>query len=209
MSLCGMIGRGFGYGSDFDSLAVPDPLFAISYQEERLAITIANCSYFQDMVGATDSVEARRHIYIHTLPRPIDGDRYSQQELMAYRPFALIATDPFHGYARWHDAAYSPGDDSGALIINFEKNSDRDILNDDQAIMRRWTNWIGGIVKANPPETYGLMDLAHTRPDEDRDYLAIERVNVVQMYRVDEPKTVIAQGDHLFAVLQIRWGGGR
>lgn len=178
-----------------------------SIAEEALRVTLANCTEFQSMLGVADEAGALAKIHVHALPPPSDGEAYQDGEEEAYRPFAIIFTRPFGNGHTWRRVATETWRDSGQIMIMLELKPPTNLARNEGALNRYWLNRIGLIEKGNPDSgTYGLLDLAHTSPDEDHQYLAIDSISLEEYFRCDDDDDG-TKGDHLVAILAVHWGG--
>lgn len=210
MSLCGIIGMGFGSGGTIDEPVagiLASPRGGISYAEHRLALTLANCTMFQlltDTVG--DAAAAFRHIHFSAWWRPFN-EVYSAQEMIAMRPCAILFTEP-NGYSTGSVASDQTWADEGSMVIDLEMNTPPE-LQSDAEMDRHWKNIVGSILgdeRSDDPDFVGLKDLFGQAPDEEHSYLDGAHVQLGSYCRVYEAKQVVAQGDFLWARFHVRWG---
>lgn len=180
---------------------------SILYEPQQLlAATLADCSEFRNLVGATSAVEAKARIWHESLPRPADGrDAYSLAELQAYRPFALIFTNDLDG-AMANRQASLPGawSDRGALRILLELDTP-DALKDSPVLLDQLVKQIvGRIIKRPSDESsstfFGLADLAGISS-----YIAADSISF-RGYRRSNSRDEPGQGDYLFAWLEVLYG---
>ena len=63
--------------------------------------------------------------YKGSLPEPHDGEAFTKQELVGYRPYSLTYTNPQNGFTRLSQARSSSGLEfrgQGSIIIEIEEN---------------------------------------------------------------------------------------
>lgn len=186
---------------------------AILYAPQMLlAKTLADCTEFRNLVGASDHASAMAHIWHEALPPPADGaDNYTLAEMQAYRPFALIFTNDLDGELSSRQAS-NPGAwaDQGSLRILLEIDTPADLDESPVLLDHMLKQIVGRIIRRPSDETagqfYGLIDRAHTTNETDGySYLATDQVSFRGYHRSsyrDQP----GQGDFLFAWLEIQYG---
>jgi hypothetical protein len=179
--------------------------------QQLLAKTLADCTEFRNLVGATTHVAAQARIWHEALPRPASGrDSYTLAEMQAYRPFALIFTNDLDGAMATRQAS-SPAawTDRGTLRILLEINTPS-AMADSPVLLDQLVKQIVGRICKRPSDeasTFnGLMNLAHrTNESDGYSYLAIDTVSFRGYHRSnhnDQP----GQGDFLFAWLEVMYG---
>lgn len=180
--------------------------------QQLLALTLADCSEFRNLVGATTHAEAFAHIWHESLPPPADdADSYTLAEMQAYRPFALIFTNDLDGEMSSRQAS-TPGawSDQGSLRILLEIDTPQD-LEDSPVLLDHFMKQIlGRLIRRPSDETagafYGLLDRAHTTNETDGySYLAADTVSY-RGYHRSSYREHLDQGDYLFAFLEVQYG---
>lgn len=187
----------------------------VVYGPQRLlALTLADCTEFRNLVGATDHASAFARIWHESLPAPAGGaERYSLDELEEYRPYAMVFTADLEGATGMRQAT-GPGGwaDRGVLRVQLEISTPEDLKDSPTLVDHFIKQTVGRIIKCPPDETsgtfVGLEDLAHTTNEVDGySYLAADQVlfrGYHRSARQDQP----TQGDCLYAWLEIRYGEG-
>lgn len=187
----------------------------VVYGPQRLlALTLADCTEFRNLVGASDHASAFARIWHESLPAPAGGaERYSLDELDDYRPYAMVFTADLEGATGMRQAT-GPGGwaDRGVLRVQLEISTPKDLARSPILVDHFIKQTVGRIIKRPPDESsatfVGLEDLAHTTNEVDGySYLAADQVLFRGYHRsalVDQPK----QGDCLYAWLEIRYGEG-
>lgn len=175
--------------------------------QNLLADTLAATSEFQSITGTASADDAKASIYHDALPPPpLGADDYSQAELVAMRPFALISTIPSGGLNTLRDATESE-QTSGRLMIEFELNTP-DALSRDPGILEQWLKTLVGRIIVRPDgessSFNGLLDLFHTTSGS-QSYLAGNTVTLSGLYRT-MPDAVEALGDFIIVELEVGWG---
>lgn len=188
---------------------------SIVYGPQRLlALTLADCTEFRNLVVATDHASAFARIWHESLPAPAEGaERYSLDELEEYRPYAMIFTADMEGATGMRQAT-GPGGwaDRGVLRVQLEISTPVDLKHSPILVDHFIKQTIGRIIKRPPDESsatfVGLEDLAHTTNEAGGySYLAADQVLFRGYHRsalVDQPM----QGDCLYAWLELRYGEG-
>jgi hypothetical protein len=168
--------------------------------ETLLANNLANATTFQEMTGAANAAAALGSIYFGSIPEPANGAQYTEAELAAIWPCAVIATDAMNGFTWRRDASgphYLP---SGTLEMVLERETPSGTW---QEIDRAWKNKIGQLVKRTDEggAHYGILDWT----DADGDYLRISQC-VLLAIGTSEIDEVEGTGSFQQAVLRIDWG---
>jgi len=180
-----------------------------------LAKTLADCTEFRNLVGASTHAEAFARIWHESLPNPADATRdvHSKDELIAYRPFAMIYVMDSDGetFAR---QSMTPGawSDAGTLRIMIEINTPDELKESPALLDQLMKQLLSRIVRRPSDETsgsfYGLADLSHrTNETDGYSYLAADHITFRGYYRASY-EDIPAQGDHMFAWLEVRYGQG-
>jgi hypothetical protein len=177
------------------------PEGGISYSEDYLRTTLANCARFRTWAGVADVPAALAKIFPCGVPEPDalpNGsipDSYTADQLTALRPFALLWADENNGW-RTGRVATEAWDEAGQLFIALEQAIDPALVHDRAGMDRRFKNHLGVIANE-------LTELAYQGG-----FLAIDQIIVRGPWRA-HPDDVKHEGDHLFAHLQVTWGLGR
>ena len=177
-----------------------------------LAKTLADCTEFRNLVGATDHASAMAHIWHESLPLPADGaDHYSLTEMQAYRPFALIFTNDMDGEMSSRQAC-SPGawSDQGSLRILLEIDTPEELEGSPVLLDHLVKQIVGRIIRRPSDETlgsfHGMEERAHTTNETDGySYLAADQI-AFRGYHRSSYQDQVGQGDFLFAWLEVQYG---
>ena len=168
-------------------------------------LTLANCTAFQEWVGAATEDAAKTHIYFDFLPTPTNfKDSHGKEELESYRPYARIWTpDRGGGYALVRDAAEG-WIEMGTVLIDLYQDIPEGLANSPSEAFRTLKNIAGRIMSEASPNV-GLVDLAHTAPDDDHTYLAFDKLTPFGPFRASEEEAS-EQGDYAWMQLTLDWG---
>lgn len=183
-------------------MALEDAAGGISIAEQLLAQTVAACTQWIADTGSADATEALSHIYFDALPPSDDGDSFTREELIALRPYCIVATNPENGYS-WGRIAAEGWDDSGSLILIFEYNTPEELAQDNQALMRWFKNKLGNIMRPDDSvltDYVGISQLAHQGA-----YHASTKIRVGVIGRADQLQYE-TEGDYVLAMLYVDWG---
>lgn len=185
---------------------------AVLYAPQMLlAKTLADCSEFRNLVGASTHAAAMAHIWHERLPLPADNaDHYTLDEISGYRPFAVIFTSDLDGELSNRQAAPGTWSDQGSLRIELEIDTPEDLKDSPVLIDHFMKQIIGRLIRRPSDETlgsfYGLLDRAHTTNETDGySYLAADMV----AFRGYHRSSLIEQtglGDFLYAFLEVQYG---
>jgi hypothetical protein len=168
----------------------------ITLCEEHLRRTLADCPRFRAWCGADNQAQALARIHFDDLPAPEDGAAaLSEDQIIALRPFALIETGKQGGYSRGRVATETYVE-AGLLWIVLEENVPADLAQHTAALARKFKNTLGQIIAE-------LLALAY-----EPDYLAIDQLTLHGPVRCT-PETIVGEGDHQFAALEVRHGVGQ
>ncbi len=168
----------------------------IALAEENLRLHLANCPRFRSWANAGTVQQAINRIHIDALPSPADDKaNYSKEEMLALRPFALLATIPKEGYSRVR-VATETYIEIGELGIALEQNVPDDLAQAHANVERIFKNHLGVIINE-------LLGLAYQGG-----FLAIDAITLHGPFRAD-PEVVQGEGDFQFAALQIKYGVGQ
>lgn len=166
----------------------------ITLAEDYLRAMLANCPRWQTMCRCPgNETPAADRTYRDMLPPPAnDQAEHSRDELVGYRPFALVWTDENAGYrkARVGTDCYA---ESGVLNIQIEVNVDEADANDPGKFAGLFKNDLGTLIDE-------LCERAY-QPG----YIAFDEIHLRGPWRVQLEETP-QQGDHLFASLSMSWG---
>jgi hypothetical protein len=165
----------------------------ISLAEQHVANMLADSAAFQAFANAADATAARSRIYFDALPPPeADNGVYSKDELVAYRPFAIVFTAPANGYKRTRGATGCYVE-SGQIGLHLEQNVPEALANDLQQPMRQIKSTLGAIINDLEALAYGAG------------YLAVNVIDVLVVAREAED-AITQEGDNVFAMLNLVWG---
>lgn len=87
--------------------------------QDLLATTLSESEAFQDFVVAANATAAIAKVFHDVMPAP-DGDRYTEAELTALRPSALIYTERYEDV---YDATDSCWRASGRLVCKLRRST--------------------------------------------------------------------------------------
>ena len=166
----------------------------IAKAEDYLKETLANCAAFRTLVGAADAAGAKASIYTDALTEPVSGGVYSQAELEALHPFALIATDADAGFYMEFSSISSGGHeyaDGGRILLRLVRIAPGVSIASDE---RGWKEIFGAILD----QLFGLAGGAG--------YLAITAIRVLSMDRF-HPDDQVDMADAQGVTVAIEWGG--
>lgn len=180
-----------------------------------LAKTLADCTEFRNLVGATTHAEAFARIYHEALPAPEDPSRdtHTKEELQAYRPFAMLYVMDADG-ATLNRQAMTPGgwSDSGVLRIMLEINTPVELEDSPALLDQLMKQLLSRIIRRPSDETsgqfFGLSNLSHSTNETDGySYLAADQITFRGYYRAAY-EDIPSQGDHLYGWIEVRYGQG-
>lgn len=180
--------------------------------QQLLALTLADCTEFRNLVGAADHAAAFARIWHESLPPPGAGARkYTLAELEAYRPYALVFLRDPDGLSAARQAS-SPGAwaDRGSLWIRLVMDVPDEFADAPVLLDQLVKQLVGRLMLRPPDETvgqfFGLLDLAHeTNAVGGYSYLAANDVlfkRWVFSSAADDPE----QGSFIVADLEAQWG---
>ena len=119
---------------------------------DRFISLLAACTSFRTLTGAATIAEARGRIYKSALPAPIQGFGYpyTEEELVALRPYARVWTSPVEGY-RLRAMALCSGpftwEDSGSIVCEIEWTVPENIAEDDSSVQAYGDRVVGLILE--------------------------------------------------------------
>lgn len=183
-----------------------EPYGPLIRAEYALARTLANCSEFIDMVGASDATQALDSIYFEKLPPPADLSKYTLTELESYRPFALIYPYEYSNTRRGSPGTWS---DYGALMVQIERDVPYDLAEDDAAAMQEFKAIIGRILRYRyyDDNKRGLLDLFEVEyGDEEPGYLMGTGIRIPAMPERSDYKHIPEMGDFITGGFIVEWG---
>ncbi len=156
----------------------------------NLKATLADAAAFRTWVGASDHAGADAHIYSNRLPAPADTDTgvYTQAELTALRPFAIVMPTEQDPYQLTGIAISDATDfaETGKLRILLEQNAAED--------PETWETTVDGIIT-------GIKGLAGKAG-----YLDIANLRIVALYLKAAADDIPTLGDFQQAMLELDWG---
>jgi hypothetical protein len=90
-----------------------------------LETTLADCAAFRALTTPpmADAAAAKARIHLRGLPEPSDGLAHTIAELDAYRPFAILWTDPDNGFASTSESSggdHNEFSNTGTLFMELE-----------------------------------------------------------------------------------------
>lgn len=186
-------------------LDLTEPYGPLIRAEYALAITLANCTEFQDITSSADETEALESIYFEKLPPPADLSEYTLAELEGYRPFALITPLTYDSRR-----VGSPGswDDYGALMVQIERDVPEDLSNDDAAAMMDFKAILGRILRYrySDDSKRGLLDLFEVEEGSSPGYLLGAHVTIPAMPERSDYKHRTKMGDYIVGGFIVEWG---
>jgi len=186
-------------------LDLTEPYGPLIRAEYALAVTLANCTEFQEITGAADADEALESIYFEKLPPPADLSEYTLSELQGYRPFALIT--PIEHETR---RVGSPGswDDSGALMVQIERDVPELLSDDDAAAMMEFKGILGRILRYryHDDAKRGFIDLCEVEEGDSPGYILANSVNIPAMPERSDYKHRTKMGDYIVGGFIVEWG---
>ncbi len=169
----------------------------LSLAQDFLRTQLADCAEFRTLVGAANQAQALDDIYQDVLPDPADAVEYTQAELIALRPYALIGMSNEDGLTLEHVSTGSSFDFSPSGTFEVWIVRDLPGAEDGTTADLTWRNIVATIVT----ELAALAGQAG--------YLAFERIELVALHR-NHPDLAQTQGDNQLAMLRVEWrtGGG-
>lgn len=168
------------------------PAGSISLAVDNLRTTLADSAMFRTWTATANQAAALARIYYESLPPPGDKNEHTLAELTAYRPYALVWTEPESGFTKRTDG-FVAADESGVMLMRFIQTVDPSIANDPAEISRRFINTLGTILDEMIALSWG------------GGYLAISEMKLeFGPYRGD-PDEKSSQGDYVGADVQVTW----
>jgi hypothetical protein len=166
----------------------------ITKAEDHLVETLANCARFQTLVGALNATEAKASIHTDALTEPASDGIYTQAELEALHPYALVATDGDAGYYMEFSSMSAVGGheyaDGGRIVLALARIAPGVSITADE---RGWKEIVGEIIAQ-------LFVLAGGAG-----YLAITAIRLVALDRF-HPDDQVDMADAQGARLAVEWG---
>lgn len=162
---------------------------------------LANVDAIQTLFGAANATEALERIYIEALPRPASGDKYTEEELDSYRPFALIglvAGDIMRSDIESFGGLWTHGR-RGAFDVMIERNHPISGADDVNALA--WLDLVDRVRWTGDVDNPGLIELS----DNGQAFLSIRSVEISEIWRSDENEREL-YGDFQCAALRVFWG---
>ena len=173
-------------------MPLDDPEGGISLAVEYFRDQLAACARFQTLCNVDTSELARARTWANNLPPPADdAGVFSRDELVSFRPFALVWSERYRRN-RVGTGCYAEG---GTIHMQLEQSVPEALANDPQQLLRRFENDLGVIISE-------LETLAYTAG-----YLAYDTLEMQGPWREDI-NAIPQQGDHVFAFLTLEWGTG-
>ncbi len=170
------------------------PLGSLSLSLQYAKQMLAASATFRTLVGAADQAEAEAKIYLEGLPEPADNaDVYSESELAAYRPYAIVWGDESGGLAKRRIGAAAWEDSGRTVLLIGQAAPDVDRADGD----RSWANTVGQIVDE-------LCDLVDTDGGAKR-YLVFNVLQIEQGPGRWHPDYAAGEGEEQFVVITLEW----
>lgn len=161
------------------------PAGCLSLAQEYLRATLAASAAWQSECNADDADAAKERIYHHGLPAPASGEAHTKQELMAYRPYAIVFTAEARGFTRTFEAGGDEFefDQHGRLTLRLYRNSPDDSADEPTAAANlTWHNLVGEIIDQ-------MCELAGGAG-----YLAFQTIGVLEGPYWSHPKVTETEG---------------
>ncbi len=180
--------------------------------QQLLAKTLADCTEFRNLVGATDHASAFANIWHEALPPPAaGGNEYSLDELNDYRPYALVfLRDPSGMGASAQSSLPGVWADRGSAWIRLVIDCPEELADNPTLLDHLTKQLVGRIMRRPPDETAGsfcgLLDLAgRTNETDGYSYLATEQC-VFKGWTKSSEADEAQQGAFILATLELTWG---
>lgn len=177
-------------------MPLTNPSGTLSQAEQALRVLLADTTAFRTWTDSDNQAEALARIHCHALPPPASGRQHTMAELDAYRPFALIWTEPEGGFSAQRDTA-SGFSCTGRLRIRFEDGIDPDDSDDPAEAFRVFCNALGGV----------LDEMLADGGTGSSTVLALDALRLeVGPYRTHEDELATI-GDAIVAEVVVEWSG--
>lgn len=166
---------------------------------DRFISLLAACPAFRTLTGAATIAEARGRIHKSALPAATQGFGYpyTEDELIALRPYARVWNSPIEGY-RLRAIALCSGpfqwEDSGSVVCELEWTVPVDIAEDDASVQAYGDRVIGLILE----DMIGLIGTSSS-------FLSPKEIVVVGGPERVPPEERIGYGDAQGALLRLEW----
>ena len=167
----------------------------LSKAQDNLRTQLADSSEFRTLVGAANQAQALDDIYQDVLPDPADGVEYTQAELIALRPYALIGMSDEDGFSFEHVSTGTSYDFTPRSTLELWIVRDLPSGEDGTTADLTWRNIVLTIMEE-------IADLAGQAG-----YLAFTGIDLIALHR-NHPDLEPTQGDNQLAMLRVVWGGG-
>ena len=179
---------------------MPSPAGCLSLPQAALETILADCTAFRALTDpAMDQAGALARIYQEGLPKPASGRIHTLAEFTAYRPYAIIWTDPERGFIATGEASSSDGTDfidAGRLILEIERTATDPAYDEpSSADNLLWRNAVGQIID-------DLKRLAGQGG-----YLCITSIEVEEGTYWNHPSLANTHGVYQGVKLAITWEG--
>lgn len=175
-----------------------DPLGSISLSQENLRQSLADVDAWRTLCAATTHDDAAAKIHMHGLPKPTNGVAHTREELIAFRPYAVIWTKEMQGFRRQLSAVgdgYEYASD-GQLVLRLERNCGDEVSDEPSGDANLdWSNVVGQIVD-------GLCALAG-KPG----YMAFDSIGILNGPYWSHPQSKPTHGLLQGVELAIQWRG--
>lgn len=126
-----------------------DPANCIMLAQSRLRTTLANSASFRTWTGTATPTLALARIYHEALPPPAAGGEYTLAEMTAYRPYAIIWTDPEAGFRKTAISVSTTGnefDEAGRMGVQLAQTVAAGDIGNPSEIAIKFMNAVGGIL---------------------------------------------------------------
>ena len=161
--------------------------------EEHLANSFGASPRFRAWAKASTADQAQSRIYFGDLPTcPVGQDAYTREQMEAFRPFVIIATNPRQG-ARLKRGAYLVAQDSGSLVVLLEQDVPKEKYREQEQVKRCFLNDLGIICK----ELFEVGEQAGT--------LSVSEISLSGPIE-SEVEQEAGEGRFLYAWLTVTWG---
>lgn len=174
-----------------------DPLGGISLAQEHLRTMLAACASFRALCEVSTPSAALAKIHPEGLPEPANKVAYTVEELVGYRPHAIVYTDERGGFEKTAES-FGNFDAAGRLKLRLERNCPATL--DDEPTSEanlEWKNIVGQIID----ELCTLSAAAASG------HLAFRRIAVDYGPFWNAPQTVEDEGSWQGVELGIDWQG--
>lgn len=165
---------------------------------------LADCYWWRRIVDEDnpwDDETALAHTHIDAVDSPQDRDEYTDAELVALRPFAIVYQDGGDGFEMVsHVQQYHCHVSKGHVVLHLQLNVPSDLSNDESALGEYLTKTFGKLIKTADSNKPGFMDLAGLNGR-----MPIRRIVVDAYQRTPENKR-ITMGDFVMCDIDIYWG---